>query len=67
MYSNSKKNVVLIGLLIGLSMSLFAAQRPNIIVMISDDHSMDSLGAYGNEQAHTPYLDRLASEGVLQY
>jgi hypothetical protein len=65
MYANSKKNILIIGLIIGLSMSLFAAQRPNIIVMISDDHSMDSLGAYGGEQAHTPNIDRLAKEGVM--
>ena len=38
--------------------------RPNILVLISDDQNMDSIGAYGSEYA-TPNIDRLAQEGVL--
>ena len=38
--------------------------RPNILVLISDDQNMDSIGAYGSEYA-TPHIDRLAQEGVL--
>ena len=38
--------------------------RPNIILMVSDDHGMDAIGAYGNPIIKTPNLDRLASEGV---
>lgn len=37
---------------------------PNIIVLVSDDHRWDALGAAGNEIIHTPRLDRLAEEGV---
>lgn len=36
----------------------------NIIVLMSDEHTRSVLGAYGNEFAQTPALDRLASTGV---
>lgn len=38
--------------------------RPNILLLISDDQSTDSIGAYGNPAAHTPNLDKLAGEGA---
>ena len=40
------------------------ANRPNILVLISDDQNLDSIGAYGARYA-TPNIDRLAKEGVL--
>jgi len=48
---------------------LFARQqqgnqdRPNILWITSEDNS-PLLGCYGDEQAHTPNLDKLATEGV---
>ncbi|MDQ3441717.1 MAG: sulfatase-like hydrolase/transferase [Planctomycetota bacterium] len=42
----------------------FAADRPNIVFVISDDHRFDMLGAAGNKSVHTPNLDRLAKEGT---
>ena len=51
-------------LLLGSNLSLWAADdRPNIVVFIADDVSMD-LGCYGNKNIHTPNLDRLATQGV---
>ena len=41
-----------------------AAQTPNIVFIISDDHRWDGLGAAGNPNVQTPNLDRLAKEGV---
>jgi N-acetylglucosamine-6-sulfatase len=41
-----------------------AAQPPNIVFIISDDHRWDGLGAAGNPNVQTPNLDRLAKEGV---
>ena len=40
-----------------------AADRPNIIVIMSDDMGISDLGCYGSE-IETPNLDKLASEGV---
>lgn len=38
--------------------------RPNFIVVLSDDHRWDALGAAGNPAVVTPVMDRLAREGV---
>ncbi len=38
--------------------------RPNILVIMTDQHSKYFLGCYGNEIVRTPNLDRLASEGM---
>jgi arylsulfatase A-like enzyme len=39
-------------------------QGPNIIFLISDDHSYPDLGCNGNPAIRTPNLDRLAGEGM---
>ncbi|MBN63316.1 MAG: sulfatase [Gemmatimonadetes bacterium] len=39
-------------------------RRPNILFIISDQHSKYHLGCYGNPIVRTPHLDRLASEGM---
>lgn len=38
--------------------------KPNIILIISDDHGTDDLGCYGNESIKTPNLDYLAEQGT---
>jgi arylsulfatase A-like enzyme len=42
-----------------------AADRPNIIFVMSDDHAAHAIGAYGSKVNQTPNLDRLAREGAL--
>jgi arylsulfatase A-like enzyme len=39
-------------------------QRPNILLLLSDDHSYPFIGRYDNENVKTPALDRLADEGM---
>ena len=39
-------------------------ERPNILWLVCEDIS-PYLGCYGDQQAHTPNLDQLASQGVL--
>lgn len=41
-----------------------AAARPNLLVVVTDDQGAWSVGAYGNRDARTPNLDRLAREGA---
>ena len=38
--------------------------RPNILVIIADQHRADCIGAYGNRDVRTPHLDALAADGV---
>ena len=40
-------------------------ERPNIILITTDQQRYDALGASGNSVIKTPNMDRLASEGVL--
>ncbi len=42
-----------------------AANRPNIIFIMSDDHASHALSCYGSKINKTPNLDRLAKEGML--
>ena len=39
--------------------------QPNIVVIISDDHAVQTISAYGSTLAQTPCIDRLAREGAL--
>ncbi len=39
--------------------------RPNILIIMADQHSSHALGCYGNRTVQTPNLDRLASRGTL--
>jgi arylsulfatase A-like enzyme len=42
-----------------------AADRPNILFIMSDDHAAHAIGAYGSRVNETPHLDRLAREGAI--
>ena len=39
--------------------------KPDIILLVADDHGTDALGAYGNRIIQTPALDALARDGLL--
>ncbi|MEY3548944.1 MAG: hypothetical protein RLZZ552_1312 [Verrucomicrobiota bacterium] len=52
-------------LLLALPVALFAAEKPNIILIYSDDHGWADLGAQGTDQdIRTPNLDAMARDGV---
>ena len=38
--------------------------HPNIVVIISDDHRYDCIGAAGNPHVKTPHIDELAKSGI---
>jgi arylsulfatase A-like enzyme len=52
--------------LLGLALSnpIGAAERPNFIIMMTDDQRADALSCAGNKILKTPHIDRLASEGM---
>lgn len=54
------------------SSSLLAVEKPNILFIFSDDHSLQTIGAYDTwlasfcrEHKVSPHIDRLASHGAL--
>ncbi|MEN8193360.1 MAG: sulfatase [Bacteroidota bacterium] len=38
--------------------------RPNILLLMSDNHSWNHLGCYGDPMVQTPNIDRIAKQGV---
>jgi arylsulfatase A-like enzyme len=42
-----------------------AAEKPNIIFILSDDVAQGDLGCYGQKAIKTPNLDRMAAQGTL--
>ena len=59
-----------ISILAAIGLSVFSvaaarAERPNIIVIFTDDHGYADLGSQGVlDDIHTPHIDALADAGV---
>jgi arylsulfatase A-like enzyme len=51
-------------LLFSFAITTLAADRPNILFVISDDIRWDALGCTGSPHVQSPNIDRLAAEGV---
>jgi arylsulfatase A-like enzyme len=61
----SRRIIGVVALLAAAGAALAApVNRPNILFLFTDDQASWTLGCYGNHQAHTPNLDRLAAGGV---
>ena len=65
-----KRSILLIGLVLALTLlaaPAMAQQKPNIILILSDDFGYGDSGPYGGGPGRgmpTPSLDRLADEGM---
>ncbi len=57
------KSQLLLLSLLTLASASFAA-KPNILFLLSDDHSYPFLSAYGDTNVKTPTLDQVAAEGM---
>jgi|SRR5690606_31731053 len=38
--------------------------KPNVLIILSDDHSFQTISAYGSEMGRTPHIDRISREGA---
>lgn len=47
-----------------ITASAFAAEKPNILFIFSDDHAEQAISAYGSKVNKTPNIDSLATEGA---
>ena len=60
--------MLLLVLLVLLSQEVISrnlASPPNILFILADDMGQWAAGCYGNNEIHTPNIDRLAREGLL--
>jgi arylsulfatase A-like enzyme len=55
---------LLLVVLLGFMAHVGAAERPNILLIVSDDQGYPDLGCIGSKPVKTPHLDRLAASGV---
>ena len=58
-----RKIVFQMALAMGLSLAALGAERPNILLIVSEDNGPE-LGCYGEPYVKTPVLDELAAAGV---
>ncbi|MEP6673294.1 MAG: sulfatase [Chthoniobacter sp.] len=56
--------LLLFAVLISSVIHTRAADRPNIIFLLSDDQTIGAVGCYGNKDVITPHLDKLANDGM---
>lgn len=68
-FTSPFRPATLLLLLVALFGGLVAARAqetapPNILVVLTDDHSAPHVGCYGNRDIRTPNLDRFAAEGM---
>jgi len=59
---NPYKNLLLLPLFFGNA--VIAQQKPNILWVTIEDTSPQFIGCYGNKDARTPVIDKLAREGI---
>ena len=45
-------------------LSAATTARPNVVLVMTDDHGYGDFGVHGNKHIRTPHLDRFAREGV---
>lgn len=53
---------IIASLMIALNIQAAETNRPNVVIIVSDDHGFNDIG-WNNKAVKTPVLERLASEG----
>ena len=65
MIQRSSRRSILKAGVVGAGAALAQTSKlPNILLVLSDDHSAPHLGCYGDPAVQTPNLDRFAAEGM---
>ena len=60
-----KKRIVCFGMTVLATVACTAAERPNLLVLLSDDQRPDTLGCYAPDiPLATPNIDKLAADGI---
>lgn len=56
--------IMLIAALISIAEFVIAQEKPNVIIIYTDDQGTVDLKSYGSDDLVTPYMDRLVESGV---
>lgn len=59
------RSIILCLLLAGTGAFSQTSKRPNIILIVSDDHAYQAISAYGSKLINTPNIDRIGKEGAI--
>ena len=59
------KNLIAVLVFLSFGPASFAQPKPNIVIILSDDHAYQSISAYGGKLMQTPNIDRIAREGAI--
>lgn len=59
------KSLLFVLLTLPIVKNASAQKRPNIVIIISDDHAYQTIGAYGSTYGKTPQIDRIAAGGAI--
>lgn len=63
--NETSKNLLALVLFLGVCVGLEAqTERPNFIIIFSDDQGYQDLGCYGSPDIKTPRIDQMAKEGM---
>ncbi len=63
--TRSVPKLLILILVIWMHLPALAADRPNVLFLLTDDQRSDTVGALGNADIRTPNLDRLACTGFV--
>lgn len=63
-FNTLKRSLKLLPLLLLLLPGVDAAEKPNIVFILSDDHGYGDLGSFGSTVIDTPNIDSLAEVGM---
>ena len=60
----TRQNWILIVMTVSMLSSVFGAERPNVILIITDDQGYGDVSAHGSPVLKTPHLDRFREQSV---
>lgn len=61
-----KNQLLITSVFVGTTCSgLCAQEKPNFLLLITDDQTFESIGSLNNSEIHTPNLDRLVKRGTV--
>jgi len=63
--NDTSKAAALAALVLTAACGGATGERPNIVILVSDDQDYEHFGFMGHPLAHTPEIDALADEGVV--